>query len=198
MPTRTVTGTIYDQDGSAATGSVAFRLLESFETSTGVFYAGEHTETLVAGAFSISLGVPDTGTAHYQVTLPGNEWHDFYIAAGAATDLQTILTISGSAVAQDDLQTLMDAASVLTIVTKTGTYVIEAEDEVILCDGTFAVTLPAATGSGKPYLVKNIGTGMITLTAAGSDLIDGAATQTIIASDRMAVIDAVSGKWYSI
>jgi hypothetical protein len=53
--------------------------------------------------------VPDTGTAHFQVRLPDDSSFHFYLESGPAVDLVTLITIAGTAVAQDDLQTLLDA-----------------------------------------------------------------------------------------
>lgn len=47
---------------------------------------------------------------------------------------------------------------------------------VVLCNGTFTVTLPAASsGTNQLFTVKNIGTGVITVEASSGD-IDGASS----------------------
>ena len=96
---------------------------------------------------------------------------------------------------QESLQALIDAYNKFNIVTVTNTYVVLDTDEEVRCDGTFTVTLPAATGSALGYAIKNIGTGTITLAAAGSDTIDGEATQTILTLDAITVVDADAGVW---
>jgi len=54
------------------------------------------------------------------------------------------------------------------------------DHQFIPCNGTFTVTLYAASGnSGKAITVKNIGTGTITLDGNASETIDGAVTVTI-------------------
>ena len=69
---------------------------------------------------------------------------------------------------------------ILPTVAKTTTYTLTSTDVVVLCTGTFTVTLPTAVGiAGKAYFVKNVSTGVITLDGAGSETIDGAATQAI-------------------
>lgn len=200
MPTRTVTGTVLKADGSGyAGGVVSFYLVEAFETPSEVYPAYLHTETCDAnGAFSTALGVPETGTAHYEIITPDNATHTVYLEAGPATTLEALLIIASNPVDQDAVQDLIDADSVLTMTTKTTTYIIQAGDEVILCNGTFTVTLPAATGSGVVYLVKNIGTGTITLAAAGGETIDGEASQTIYNNEFIPVIDAAAAVWYVI
>lgn len=56
--------------------------------------------------------------------------------------------------------------------------------------GTWALTLPAAAtaGAGWSVLVVNSGTGVVTLTRAGSDLIDGAATVALPAGIAVLVL----------
>ena len=62
----------------------------------------------------------------------------------------------------------------------TGAYNANVGDSVILADGTFTVTLPAANKcKNKRFTIKNIGVGTITLDAATGN-IDGIATQSII------------------
>jgi hypothetical protein len=111
MTDRTVTGTILYPDGSPwASGIVHFSLMEPFSTSIEVFPAKDHTETLDAqGKFTIDLAVPDTGTAHYKIATPDGSSYDVYIASGAATDLQTLLTLASSPVSQTAAQTVIDA-----------------------------------------------------------------------------------------
>jgi hypothetical protein len=197
MGTRTVTGTVYKPDGSAwAAGEVTFTLLDGFETATEVYPPEEHIETLDAnGQFSITLGVPDTGTAHYSVTLPDGTAYRFYLASGAATNLVTLITIATTAVAQDDLQTLLDANNALTVTTQTTTYNILVTDDLIRCNGTFTVALPAATGTGKPYTIKNVGSGLITIDGNGSDTIDGSLTQSLLSLESLTLVDSATGVW---
>lgn len=197
MSTRTVIGTCFHFDGTPWTGGIiTFSLLEPFEISNGFYPKETHSLTLDAnGAFSIALGVPDTGTAAYMIETPDHDMYKVHIAAGAPTTLQTLLTVAGSSVAQSDLQTLLDQYSVLAITNKTATYNIEDTDEVVRCDGTFTVTLPAATGSGAVYIVKNIGTGTITLAAQSGETIDGDASVAIVPTDWYTVIDAAPAVW---
>lgn len=69
-------------------------------------------------------------------------------------------------------------------------------DELIVCDKSTAmtITLPAATGSGQMYEIANINTGAVTLDAAGSETINGKATQTIDQWACIQCIDYASGK----
>lgn len=52
----------------------------------------------------------------------------------------------------------------LNTASKTATYTVTLADEIVFCDGTFTVTLPAvATSTGKPFTIKNTGSGTITI-----------------------------------
>lgn len=66
-------------------------------------------------------------------------------------------------------------------IAKTGTYTATTTDYTIDCtSGTFTVTLPTAVGiSGRVYIVKNTGTGTITVGTTSSQTIDGSTTKTL-------------------
>ena len=197
MGTRTVTGTVYHLDNSPwDDGEVKFTLLEPFETATETYPRETHTETLdVNGEFSITLAVPDTGTAYYKVELPDGNSYKFYLEAGAATTLESLLTIAGSEVDQDAVQTLIDANNVLTITNVTTTHIVQSTEEWIRCNGTFTVTLPVASGSGRGIMIMNIGSGIITVDGNGSDTINGELTQTLDTFISIFVVDAAANKW---
>lgn len=64
---------------------------------------------------------------------------------------------------------------------KTSTYTVANTDGVIDCtSGTFTVTLPTAVGiTGQQFVIKNSGTGVITVATTSSQTIDGASTLTL-------------------
>lgn len=71
---------------------------------------------------------------------------------------------------------------VLSYLAKTAAYTIGAFDSTIDCtSGTFTVTLPTAVGrAGRTYVIKNSGSGVITVDAAGSSTIDGTLSVILI------------------
>lgn len=73
-------------------------------------------------------------------------------------------------------------------VAKTATYT-AADDYTIDCTAnSFTVNLPTAVGiTGRIYLVKNSGTGVITIDPAGAETIDGAATQAVVSGASVTV-----------
>ncbi|MFN8769826.1 MAG: hypothetical protein ACK5WP_03045 [Neisseriaceae bacterium] len=66
-------------------------------------------------------------------------------------------------------------------VTKTGAYTATNDDYIIDCtSGTFTVTLPASSGrTGRILIIKNSGTGIITVDGNGSETIDGNTTYSL-------------------
>jgi len=71
-----------------------------------------------------------------------------------------------------------------------------ASDVVILGAGTYAVTVPAATGSGKPIHVTMNGSGVITLNRSASDTIGGQTSLTLNGpGDWCVIIDQAAGQW---
>jgi hypothetical protein len=55
--------------------------------------------------------------------------------------------------------------------------------------GTFTITLPTAVGiSGKQYIIKNSGNGVVTLNTTSSQTIDGSTSLTLTQNDTVEVI----------
>lgn len=73
---------------------------------------------------------------------------------------------------------------------KTANYTATATDSVIDCtSGTFTVTLPTAVSiTGRQYVVKNSGSGIITVNANGSETIDGTLTIDIASEDSVTIV----------
>lgn len=85
---------------------------------------------------------------------------------------------------------------VLPVATKTANYNISLSDHTVLADSASPITftLPAAAsaynsaiGAGQEYHIKNIGAGLLTVDANGSETIDGAASQVLGAWDAVTV-----------
>jgi len=70
------------------------------------------------------------------------------------------------------------------------TYTIQSTDNTIECvSGTFTVTLPTAIGvKGKQYVVKNIGSGTITVSTTSSQTIDGNNTISLTQNESIVVV----------
>lgn len=83
-------------------------------------------------------------------------------------------------------------------VAKTATY-IAADDYTIDCTAnSFTVNLPTAVGiTGRIYVIKNSGAGVITIDPDGSETIDGAATQAVV-SGASFTIQSTGANWIVI
>lgn len=57
------------------------------------------------------------------------------------------------------------------------------------------VTLPTATGGGQVFVIKNIGAGITTIDADGSETIDGETTQILVQNEAVQIIDYSTGVW---
>lgn len=70
-------------------------------------------------------------------------------------------------------------------------------DKIIVCNSAidFSITFPYATGSGKMVIVKNFGTGTITVTPSGTDLVDGSPVQYVYTDEGVIFSDYQVGAW---
>jgi hypothetical protein len=98
-----------------------------------------------------------------------------------------------------DGSTSIGGSLTLPYVAKTSTYTIASSDYTINCtSGTFTVTLPTAVGvTGKVYVIKNTGTGTITLATTSSQTIDGVTTMTI-AGGAWVTVQSTGSNWIQI
>ena len=82
----------------------------------------------------------------------------------------------------------------------TAAFTVTLDDELVRADasaGAFAVTLPAARQAwGRVFQVKNVGaSGTVTVTAAGTDLIDGAATYPMATQYQNVTVQSYGTGW---
>jgi hypothetical protein len=83
--------------------------------------------------------------------------------------------------------------------TVTGAYTVLDNDAIVLANGTFAVTLPFASPSkNRSLVVKNIGTGTITVTAQSGEKIDGDATYPMTAKYDTVQIISDGTDWHIV
>lgn len=72
-------------------------------------------------------------------------------------------------------------------------------DNTVICDGTFTVTLPVASGvKGKVYFIKNVGMGTITVDADGSETIDGDTTVVMAVQYESLLIVCDGSNWHIV
>ena len=91
------------------------------------------------------------------------------------------------------------SASIFPYTAQTTTYTAGADDYVIHCtSGTFSINLPTAVGiTGKVYIIKNSGSGLITIDPNGSQTIDGSTTYTMSQAESVQVISTGSN-WITL
>ena len=85
------------------------------------------------------------------------------------------------------------------VVIKTSAYPITVNDYIIICNSStpFTVTLPAAA-LGLLYIIKNIGSGVVTIACDGADTIDTLPTQEVDQYACPQVFCYVANKWIII
>lgn len=88
--------------------------------------------------------------------------------------------------------------TVQAISTKTGAYTATAADEVLLCNGTFTLTLPAAaSNTRRRYSIRNTGAGTVTIDPNAAELINGAATLALTGG-QFSTIVCDGSAWFTI
>lgn len=90
--------------------------------------------------------------------------------------------------------------SVRDVRSESGTYTATVTDGLILCTGTFTVTLPAAATAGEGHVlhIKNVSTGTITVDGNGAETIDGATTTTITVQYASVTLCCDGSNWHII
>lgn len=89
------------------------------------------------------------------------------------------------------------ATTTLPFTNKTGTYTIDNTDCVVNCtSGSFTVTLPTAVSiEGQYFIIKNTGTGVITVDGYGSETIDGAANKILAVQNESITVISDGSNW---
>jgi hypothetical protein len=83
-----------------------------------------------------------------------------------------------------------------TVQNKSGNYTVALTDDLIRCAGTFTLTLPAATGSGKMIAIVLDSSGTVSIARTGTDTIGGLTGVTLsTVSDVLFVLDEAAGVW---
>ena len=128
------------------------------------------------------------GGSSGQIQWNNNGNFDGFTASGDATidtstGVVTVNKVSGGAT--------------FNYVAKTATYTASATDYVIDCtSGTFTVSLPTAVGiTGRVYVIKNSGTGTITIDPNGAQTIDGLSAYTLAVRYESITIMSNGANW---
>jgi len=75
--------------------------------------------------------------------------------------------------------------------------IVNENDVLIVCDSTeaFTIKLNKASGSSQVFFIKNINTGVITITPDCNDYIDYSTSATLNQWDCICLVDYANGKW---
>jgi len=195
MTTRIVTGTILKPDGTVYTAAAIIIKLKDDIVSSGVVVPKYDVfiTTSATGTFSVALYVPDSGTCTYELILATGYSYEFELGSGSSIGLSEIVSIP---TVSEDPNYITELTS-LSITTITDAATLSTLYDYWRCNGTFTVTLPAATGSGDAYIVANVGTGTITVATTGGDTISGTTPLTIPTMTIAYYIDGIADNWDS-
>lgn len=96
--------------------------------------------------------------------------------------------------------TAITSGLILAYVAKTATYPITANDHTIDCTAnSFTVTLPTAVGcAGQEYVIKNSGTGAITVATTSSQTIDGVTSASLGTQYDSLIVKSNGANWIRI
>ena len=156
--------------------------------------------------------VPLTGTPSGKYLKDDGNWTTIPEASGdlvgpasstdhalARFDLATGKLLQNSSVIVDDAGsiTLPGAVYANVVVVTDATYSVTATDFVIIGNrgSNIALYLPAATGSKRMLVIKDIGAGHIVFHLSGSDTYDGYTSETLYQYDARWIQDFSAGKW---
>lgn len=169
-------GTFYYQlSGSAITANKTLSI-GVFGGTTGRFGVFDQTNT-TASAIAVTRTTPNAGQSGVMETFSG-----FTYVSGVMTVPSINLTAG-----------LVTAPSTITTTTTLST------QYVILASGTITLNLPdASSNNGRQYIIKNIGTGTITVDGNASETIDGSLTASLSVQYEYLALVCNGTEWFII
>ena len=104
--------------------------------------------------------------------------------------------------AADQVKMELTATGTDKIKTVTNTYPLVSTDGTVVCNKAtaFVLTVYLATGSGRKHVIPNINTGIVSLTASGSDYFNlpGTTVVPINQGESATIIDVAAGIWFVV
>lgn len=185
---------------SAGTWSVAAQLT-ALRGGTGIdTSASTGIASVASGTWSVISKIPETQGGTNQSTFTTG---DILYASGANTlsklgigSAGQILKVAGGVPAWGA------GSGLLTVVSKTGNYIITSSDNIVLCDasgGSFTLTLPTAAGiTGTVYQIIRTDSTLangVTIDGNGSETIQGALTRKLMTKYESVVIVSDGTNW---
>ena len=84
----------------------------------------------------------------------------------------------------------------LNVTSITAAYTVKISDDIILCSGTYTVTLPpVADATNQVFYIKNTDANAITVDGDGSETIDGSTTKVLSEHDYLLIVSDGS-EWH--
>jgi hypothetical protein len=158
--------------GTTAQGNMSL-VLSGNRDATGTLLTSKFSSTALTGTITVAGGSPAAGSVLISQNANG-------LAAwtGAGTTAQVL--IGGT---PPSFSSTLPAVALMTwpYVAKAANYTITNADGIVnYTSGTFTLTLPTAFGvTGRMYVIKNSGSGVITVDGAGTETIDGGLTAVL-------------------
>lgn len=185
----------FDVDGTVAAGTVPISI--AILTAPDTFSNAVERVRFGSGASGKTETVFNESGANYDLRIEGDTDANL-IFADASVDRVGI----GTSTPGSKLQT--NGSFAVPIVTKLIDYTATVSDHTILCDatsGVVTITLPAVAGtSGRLYVIKKIDSSAnnVVVDGNGSEVIDGATTQTLTSIYESITIQSNGSAWYII
>lgn len=167
----------------------------TFDLSDSTTKAGQY----IYRASGTDVPVSDGGTGVSSLTayapLFGGTTSTGSVQSGTVGTAGHVLTSNGAGA----IATFKNP-TILPYTAKTAAYTATDNDYVIDCTtGAFAVTLPTAVGrTGKVFVIKRTGTGLITVVPNGSELIDGSTGVSINVRYTAITVQSTGTGWIII
>jgi hypothetical protein len=130
----------------------------------------------------------------------GNGSNQGFIQLGASRmQVNTIGGEAGTMTLQDGIGLKLNGVIAPSYIAKTANFTATSLTSTIDCTNTITITLPTAVGqTGRIHIIKNSGTGVITIATTSSQTIDGAATQSLATQWSRITVQSTGANWIII
>lgn len=191
-----VTGVLPVANGGSGTGSSLVGIMRGGNPMTAAEISGDCT---TSGSNAISC--TQTGGVSFAPIATSGSASDLSAGTVAATRMPALTGDTTSSAGTTATLTRQIHDNVTAITNASSPYTVVSTDSFVTCDataGAVTINLPAATGTGREISFKKIDStaNACTPTRAGSDLIDGAASYSLISQYAASkVVDTASAVW---
>ncbi|MCD6123798.1 polymer-forming cytoskeletal protein, partial [bacterium] len=188
----TVNGISTFNDDVSITGNHNLSVSGDVSANDGTF-----TGALSAGSASITGAVTaDNVATTNQITAGTYLTVGTYLQVGAHLQVASYETVGTYLATGQEIRS--HGGISLPIRTVNSNVTLTATDYTVLANGTITITLPAASSyPGKVYVIKNIGTGTVTVSPS-SGTIDGASSKTLSSQYYSIMVQSDGSNWYII